>query len=85
MKSQGQAKTAIGARGGEQPQAESPGDVDDYICGAAEFEEGAGIGVGGFCDGAWSGEGGRGVQVEDCAGWGCVSGELGRRRRSGYV
>jgi hypothetical protein len=51
MKSQGQAKTAIGARGGEQPQAESPGDVDNYTCGAAEFEEGAMIRAGGFCEG----------------------------------
>jgi hypothetical protein len=57
VKSQRQAKTAISARRGEQPQAESPGDVDDYMCGTAEFEEGAMIGVGGLCDRVWSGEG----------------------------
>jgi len=68
MKSQGQAETAIGERGGEQPRAESPGDVDDYTCGAAEFEEGARVRVGGFCDGVWGGEGGREVQMEDSAG-----------------
>jgi hypothetical protein len=50
VKSQRQAKTAIGTRGGEQPQAESPGDVDDYMRGTAEFEDGAMIGARGLCD-----------------------------------